>query len=132
MISIPRYFTRDYIQKHRQWNFIYGTALDNSSYFGQAGAAKGESNAFYVVTKIRLCRSNNDAYFKDVLFDEAKQLIDLSINKIPRDKPLIRFPRIGCGAAELPTRAPLVLKYLNAVLSTICDPDFVIDYYMDI
>lgn len=95
---------------------------------GQGAAANGQPNCFMVPTKFRLCRSDSQAYFHDGKFEVLIQpAIEIALKRIPRDKPTVVFPRIGCGAADLPNRAPKTYAYLMQQLSTIQYPNIVWD-----
>lgn len=118
-LIIPPYFTHSFIQAHQHWNFVYGTTAMAEIHMGQSAIGGMYSNCFGVATKWRNCKSDASAFFSDIYFEKVKEQIDGDIEAIPRDKPIVLFPRIGCGCAMLPSRAPRCFEYLMGELNKI-------------
>jgi hypothetical protein len=59
----------------------------------------------------------------------TKSLIDKAIATVPDIYPVVVFPKIGCGFADLPHKAPKTFKYLNEELQKISYPNIQWDYY---
>lgn len=117
-MKIPRRISREYIRAHPGFIFIYASDYHFNSVLGQAAFAKGEPNAFPVPTKMRICRSAEDALFTDAKFDYlTKNAIDRALAKVPLDgRLIIPFPKIGLGCAKLQKNAPRTLKYIQQQL----------------
>jgi len=130
MIKIPYRISREFIQAHPELIFVYGSDLHNCSRVGQVGHCLGEPNAFSIPTKIKLCRSNTESFVTDAKFDSwFKDEIDKRFNLIPRDgRLIIPLRKIGEGCAELQTRAPRTLAYIQSRLKEI-SASFEIDWY---
>lgn len=121
-ITIPRFITRTFIQQNVQrYIFLFASDVHGQSYHGQCFSARGEPNCFPIPTKYRLCKSNPNAYFNDGNFGLNKEIIDTAFHRIPTDdaRIIVSFPRIGCGCAELPERAPQTLEYIKQKLKAI-------------
>lgn len=125
-ISIPRWITRQFISMHRRdLTFVFGTDYRNYSYTGQAAHCRGEPNCYPVWTKYKNCGdASQKAFFDDKMFELAvKPIIDQAIEKIPRDKPIICFPRIGEGGANMKEMCPRSYEYLMSELRKIEYPN---------
>lgn len=118
-LIIPAYFTHDFIKSHQHWNFVYGTTAMAEIHMGQSAIGSSYANCYGVATKWRNCKSDASAFFSDIHFERVKQQIDEDIAAIPRDKPIVLFPKLGCGCAMLPTRAPKCYEYLVQELNKI-------------
>ena len=122
IIKIPKFITRSFIASHREYIFVFGSDVHQQSFVGQSAQARGESNAFGVATKYRCCMQSNSFFYDDSLKNVVGGLIDTSISFIPRDgRPIILFPRIGQGCAELGVRSNTskVLAYIQSELGKI-------------
>lgn len=120
-LLIPPRISREFIQNHTDWIFVYGSVYTGQGVFGQAWVATGEPNAFPVPTMLKHCQSSTDRYFFDGDYHHFTKLIDEKIAEIPRDsRPIIPFPKIGRGHSELWRRAPQVYIYLLRQLALIC------------
>ena len=107
--------THSYIEAHPEWFFVYGDDCTRKAYRGQAAVAGICDNAAPVSTKFFDCE-RNAAYYTDELLKEhhVPRLMDeiARIKEKAGDRKIVLFPRIGCGGAELPTRAPKFYKIL--------------------
>lgn len=90
--------------------------------------AHGEPNAFPVPTCNRVCPGKPDKYFRDGNFNMHKQQIDSYISRIPTDKPIILFPKIGEGCSKMKDVSPQLFSYLRNCLDKIKHPNIKIDY----
>jgi hypothetical protein len=120
-IEIPRWITRAFISQHRKdLIFIFSDDLNGQHYVGQASQCKGEPNCYSVPTKKLMCMEEGRAFFDDARFELLwKPAIDKAIEKIPRDKPIIPFPRMGLGDAKLLEKAPKTYEYLMGEINKI-------------
>lgn len=123
-IIVPKWILRSFIRENRfKYNFIYSDDLTRAAFQGQASQCAGEGNTYYVPTKKRNCRTESQ-YFYDREFELlTKYYIDRAISEVPRDKPIIPFPAIGCGEAKLAEYAPKTLEYIRARLTEIAYPN---------
>jgi len=99
MITIPARITREFIEAHPQYNFVYPTNLWHTQRVGPAKICAGLANCFGVPVRWSLCKSSG--YFQDSQFEQLKDAIDLDIAAIPKDKPLVLFPKIGSGHSRM-------------------------------
>jgi len=124
-IIIPYRLSRSFIRSHPEWIFVYGDAVTNRSYEGQCDAAKGESNCFMVPTKWNPCSSEPpQSFFNDDQFHLNQNVIDTAIGDIETSlesnpRPVILFPKIGCGKAQMPKKCPKTYAYLMERLNKI-------------
>lgn len=125
-IIIPVRILREFIQSHTEWNFVYGNDYLNRGNQGQSWSAKYEPNAYRVPTLFRFCSA--PSLFDDGLFNEFSGYIDEAIKAIPRDKPIVPFPKIGHGFSLLNVRAPKLFAYLQRQLNEIKYPNIKINY----
>jgi len=116
------FISRSFIRQHPKWLFIFGDNLAHQGYGGQAKECRGEPNTLGVPTKV-YPRWDTKAFFTNSQFDMAKREIDLALNSIQSDvwEKIVVLPNIGCGRAELPTRAPKIWDYLRNCLKKITD-----------
>lgn len=129
MITVPYKFTRQYLQTHKELTFVYGCNLYMPSHMGQSEVCEGLMNCFSVPTKFRNCKSDNSAFFSDYQLDLIVPSILAAISLIPKHQPIILFPKIGMGCADLPNRAPKAFKFLTEELTKI-KSKYTIDYKM--
>lgn len=129
VILLPYRVSRSFVQKHREWIFLYGGDCKGKSIFGQAGHIGGEEpNTFPVPTLFKVC-SGNIVRFDDELFEMYKQQIDIHIARIPRDgRPILPLRKIGEGFSEMNIRAPKLYVYMKMCVDTIKYPNIKIDY----
>jgi hypothetical protein len=125
MIIIPAYISREFIEAHPEWNFVYPTNFWQTQRVGPALICTGLPNCFGVPVRWTLCKSSG--YFQDAQFDQLKTQIDLDIAEIPRDKPIVLFPKIGCGNSRMHILAPKTYLYLHEELDKIA-AEVVYDY----
>lgn len=114
------FITRDIVQTSKSTLFLFGDNLTQKGYGGQANAMRGEPNAIGIPTK-RTSGIREEDYFSDDYFIENIMYIghafaivkkrvfdDLSITTVAI--PTMGF---GTGMAQLQTRAPRTLKYID-------------------
>ena len=128
LIVIPRCITRKFVKAHSEWNFLWGGTHYGEIYAGQGLSCIGMSNCYKIPTKYRNCKSDSAAFFQDNHFDSTlKFIIDRAFQLVPSDKSIIPFPKIGMGCAQLQSKAPGVLKYIQQKIDAIKYPN--IQYY---
>lgn len=120
MITIPARLTREFIEKHPEWTFVHSTNAWFSQRVGPASICRGLSNCYGIPVRWSLCKTSG--YFQDSQRELIIPLIDETIAKIPADKPIILFPKIGNGHSRLATLAPKVYAHLSAALAKIATP----------
>lgn len=122
LIHIPWHITREFIQAHRDYNFLYSTNVFNSSpNQGQAYHAQREPNCYGIPVRYRFCRSNLNSYFNDN-DSNTRQIIINAINKVPTDKPIIPFHGMGTGNSRMKELAPKLLAWMNEQVTVITYP----------
>lgn len=122
-ILIPHWITRAFISQHKELTFLYSDDYLGNSFQGQAAQAAGESNAFPIPVKRRgICR-RDDAYFYDKDFDLHCDKLEYYFERIPLDKPIIPFPRIGEGDSEIQTKAPKLYAYIMKRIAKMAYPN---------
>jgi hypothetical protein len=130
IILLPARIHRPFIQSHPEWIFVYSSDYMSKSFFGQACSAYGEPNAYPVPVIWKLCPSSGEKHFHDGLFKFFANMIDEKISLIPNDgRPILPFPKIGMGHADLQNRAPRLFAYLYEQLNKIKYKQIEIDYY---
>lgn len=117
VLRIPRRIYREYITAHRELTFVYAYDYQRKGFGGQSYSAFGEPNAFPVSTMRKLCR--NTRYWTDMEYDLVSNILSIEISNIPRDKPIILFPKIGLGCSRMSEIAPRLYKYLVSELDKI-------------
>jgi len=107
-IEIPCWITKPFILKHSELTFIYSTdATYSNRTWGQAKEAMGLFNTIPCPTKFRDPCDKESAFFADSKMFLIEALWDKVFKTAKSfDKPIICFPNMGTGGAELPTRAP--------------------------
>ena len=125
-IVIPIYIKREFIQNNPQFTFVHSADYWNKLRVGPAGVCAGLPNCFGVAVRWRLCKSSG--YFSDSNRDIIMARIDKDIAKIPRDKPIILFPKIGSGHSLMYKFAPICFKHLSDELNKI-KAEYKYDYY---
>ena len=119
MIQIPNRITREFIQAHPELTFVFSCDVHKKSFFGQSYHAFGESNAYPVPVMWKACKSSG--FFQNSQYSEIIKSIDEHLEKIPRDKPIIVFPKIGKGHSRM-------YVYLINKLDSIKHKDIVVNY----
>jgi hypothetical protein len=120
---ISNEITRENVLKRSDTIFVFGDNLAESGYGGQAKELRGLPNAYGVPTK-KFPSMNKNAFFTDEEFEQNKDAIERSINKIPIDcKDIVVLP-LGVGRAELYLRAPKTFDYLIDRMRTLVECTF--------
>ena len=128
IITIPRIITREYVQRHPDWIFVYGNDSHNHGALGQAWFAQGEPNTFPIYTCRKLCSSASNKYWSDN-DEEHWKIVQDALDKIPQDKgPIIPFRKIGEGCSRMQDFAPRIFRFMREYLDRIQYPNIVIDY----
>lgn len=131
-ITIPWRITREYIQAHPELFFLYGNDYYNKGCLGQSWFANNEPNTQRIPTSIKMCA--NPDLFTDFFYDQGKTWIDAAINKATllahkyednTFKPIIPFPKIGCGHSRMRELAPKLWSYMNEEINKIAYPNII-------
>lgn len=125
MITIPARLTREFIIQHPEWTFVHSKCYWPGQCVGPCEICQGLDNCFGVVVRWKLCKSSG--YFSDNQRDIIMAEIDRNIAEIPRDKPIVLFPKIGCGQSRMIVFAPKCYVYLHKKLDEI-KAEFKYDY----
>ncbi len=114
------FISREFIQSHRSWLFVYGDNLAHRGYGGQAKECRGEPNTLGIPTKY-LPYMTKGSFFTDDDYPKVKVQIDYAIASIGirHYKKIVVLPHIGEGRAQLPTRSPKIWDYLQKCLEEI-------------
>lgn len=116
----PHWITREQIRATRNTHiYIYGDTRLLNAGGGQAQAARGEPNAYAVPVKYARCYNDYTTFFTDALYDTNKQLILTALSRIPRDKQIVVFPKLGEGFNEMPKRAPMTYGFMKGAIDGI-------------
>lgn len=121
MIIYQKFIHRVDMKANPHLLYIWG---DNEARFGDGGQAKemrGEPNGIGIRTK-RYPRYGSTAYWSDDDYDRQIMLIDEDFYKVLDALPnyqglVIPLEGIGTGMAELKTRAPRTLEYIERWLN---------------
>lgn len=128
-IILPSRITREFIQLHPNWIFLYGSDYLGKSFFGAAYSAHGEPNAYPIPTIWKLCPSSGEKFMDDGLYPFFKMLIDERIDDIPLgQEPILPFPKIGEGHSQMKTRSPKLFNYMKERINAIAYPNIEIDW----
>jgi len=106
--------TRDMVRAEPDTLFVFGDNDRRTGLGGQAAAMRGEPNSVGVRTKAAPHMGEN-AFWSDATFEANKAKIDEDFAKIEAHKGKVVIPAdgLGTGRAELATRAPKTLAYLQ-------------------
>lgn len=126
MVTIPFRIKREFIQLHPEYNFVFPHNFWENTWVGPSAECKDLSNCFGVPVRWKLCKSSG--YFSDTQETAIMKKIDEMIARIPSDKPVILFPKIGNGDSRMHIFAPKCYKYLHDKLAAIAHP-VKYDYY---
>ncbi len=109
--------TRDEVRAKRNTIFVFGDNMVRQGFGGQAGQMRGEPNAIGIPTKWTYYKGDR-SYFTDADLPQVKKIIDSDFGKLKELKKrghdiIIPENGLGTGLAQLPTRAPKILEYIN-------------------
>ena len=124
-IILPIRISRNFVIKHREWYFIYGTDVQNKSTFGQAWHVANEPNSFGVFVLRKVC--SNSIFFMDHSPEDFADL-NRSIDAIPRDQPIIPIRKVGEGFSQMKYLAPKLFAHMTERLNELRYPNITIDY----
>jgi hypothetical protein len=108
--------TRWFIRSHPTWLFVFGDNCSRMGLGGQAAVARGELNAFGVVTK-RYPTNHESSFLNEDDLDLVKSDLDRLEKEADNWIRVIVIPGIGEGRAQLRTRAPKLLAYIKERLA---------------
>lgn len=92
--------------------------------FSQSIPCYGEPNCFPIPTLYKYCA--NPVYWQDNGY--SIECIDLFMNRIPLDKPIIPFRKIGQGCSRMQELAPKTFAHMISRIQRIECKDYEIDY----
>lgn len=108
---------RRWISQHHELNFVYALDLKGKGGLGQCWEAFGEPNCFPVPTLVGACC--NKEFFYDIMYNTYVPQIEKAIARIPTDKPIIPFPKIGLGCSRMREFAPKMYAHLISLIEKI-------------
>jgi len=124
-VLVQKWIERSDLTNNPNTVYVFGDNMQETGYGGQAGAMRGEPNAFGIPTKwspgMRESDFFTDKDLKNVstVFDEDfRQLKD----HISAGRNVV-FPAdgLGTGLSQLPQRAPLILDYIRQKIRDLKD-----------
>lgn len=123
---IPYRIHREYIEAHPELTFVHSCCVFRALCVGPAAVCKGLPNCYGIPVRWKLCKSSG--YFSDNQERDIKNAIDQAVSAVPRDKPIILFPKIGNGDSRMHKLAPLCWAYMMNHLNSI-KAEYRYDYY---
>ena len=115
--------TRDFVQSHPTWLFVFGDNLAEKGLGGQAREMRGEPNAVGIATK-RSPSMNSDAFFSNsdahnvIVMGAIKDSFRiLEFHLLSGDVVVIPKNGVGGGLANLPVNAPLIDTFIKDSIS---------------
>lgn len=106
------------VQSERNKLFVFGDNLKREGFGGQAKSMRGERNAVGIPTK-RKPERGFDAYFSNQDFPRFLRAAEKDIERLLKHSVngVVIWPKdgIGTGLAQLPTRAPIIWKYIENI-----------------
>ena len=124
VISVPRRITNKFIVEHKDYSFVYGYDYELKGALGQCVVAHGEQNCWHLSTMRKMCKSSR--YWEDC---EYKLVVDIMFNELMNAKlfagnnPIIFFPKIGDGCAQLAFRAPRIFNWMKEQIKNLQYPN---------
>jgi hypothetical protein len=121
MIIKQKWITREDLQAHPDWLYLFGDNEERRGKGGQAIAMRGEPSAVGIRVK-RRPRLKDADFWTDETFAENCRMIDedlAPVRKTLAEGGTIVLPEdgIGTGLAQLAERAPRTFTYLQKVLA---------------
>ena len=117
MIHIPRRITRQFLFDYRGLaNFIYGDTRSLDGDGGQAKQARGEPNAWPVMVKYFRCVNDECSFLTDNLLEENVAHIRTQMERVPRELPIIVFPKLGGGWNKMQEKAPRTYDRMREII----------------
>lgn len=124
MIIVPYKIYTSFIQSHSEVNFLYSIDYLMKGGFSQSIVCYGEPNCYPIPTVYKYCA--NTVYWQDNHY--AIDCIDEFMDKIPLDKPIIPFRKIGEGCSRMNELCPKVYEYMKSRIYRIASRDYKINY----
>jgi hypothetical protein len=115
--------TRSQLNSHPDWIFVFGDNLARKGLGGLAKECRGEPNTVGIPTKKRPSMEP-EAFFKDGDFEAWLSAARPAFDRIEAallDGKTVIFPKggIGRGLAELPSRAPKIMRAIEMLIETL-------------
>ena len=95
--------------------YVFGDNLVHKGLGGMAKEMRGEPNAYGIPTK-KEPNNKSTSFMIDDEYDENVKAIQEAVDLIPDDREIIIPDGIGCGLADLPTKAPKTYAFLSQQL----------------
>lgn len=107
--------TRDMLRLETDALFVFGDNMLGKGFGGQAKEMRGEPNAVGIPTKWEP-HNRSCAFFSDEDLPNVIQSIDAAFERLSHHAGVIVWPKdnIGTGLANLPSRAPRIMAYINS------------------
>ena len=117
MIERQKRIKRSDLQARPDTLFLFGDNWCKTGFGGQAKEMRGEPNAVGILTK-RAPRRDSSAYLTDADFSWVRPVLDEQFLRVLhhiQGGGVVVVPEdgLGTGLAELPTRAPLIHRYIE-------------------
>ena len=114
IVYTKQWITREYMDAHPTWLFLFGDNLLGHGWGGQAREMRGAPNALGIPTKKRPDRRGG-SYFTDDEYEKNCAAIDRAFERIYQEGwMVVVLPEhgIGTGLADLPYQAPRTYEHL--------------------
>jgi len=113
------------LRAHPDWLYLYGDNEARVGHGGQAAFCRGEPNAVGVATK-RAPRHTMESYWTDADFERVKPIIDRDLapafaHVAAGGTVVVPADGLGTGMAQLPQRAPRILRYIEDKLTELAE-----------
>lgn len=130
MIIYMKRYTRADLRANPDVWFVFGDNVAGVGYGGQAGEARGEPNAFGIMTKESPAKFFSDDQRRAIL-PLLRYQFNLLHKRLTAGLPIVwPLDGIGTGLADMPNQCPLLWKDLNALcadLGIVNQQDFQIE-----
>jgi len=118
MIIYMDAITRDYVNTHPEYLFVFGDNDERMGYGGQANAMRGAVNSHGIRVK-KSPTMQPDAFYKDDELEDNAKKIQSDITSMDKKVLMLKFEAIvfptngiGTGLAQLEQKAPLTWDFL--------------------
>lgn len=124
-IIVPRIILNAFVKARPDLNFVYGYDVQGKGCFGQA-SIHGNPNCYPVPTMYKFCASGA-RYFEDS--DSAcPSYLQVALERIPRDKPVVVLRKLGQGCSRMHELAPRLFAGLQFSLLHIKENNELLGY----
>lgn len=120
IIIFQKVIKRDDLRANREVTYLYGDNCKRRGYGGLAREIRDEPNALGVRTKKHPGRNDSDYFTDDELSSNCRMIRD-DLSAITTEVVVVPTAGIGTGLAELQTRAPMTLDYIDRCIAAMMD-----------